>query len=68
MTYLSLSLSLSISLSLSLPLSLSIALSLSLSGTPEEDFSSIAAVNYLSGIKNKFMACIGYGVDAFHGE
>jgi len=35
-------------------------------GTPQEDMASIAAVNELKAPK-KLLACIGFGVDAFHG-
>jgi hypothetical protein len=35
-------------------------------GTPEEDMASLGAVSQLSGI-NKYMLCLGFGVDAFHG-
>jgi len=35
-------------------------------GTPEEDLASIAAVAALD-LKRKYLACIGFGVDAFHG-
>ncbi|MEZ0386612.1 MAG: DUF1152 domain-containing protein, partial [Verrucomicrobium sp.] len=35
-------------------------------GTPEEDIASIAAVHSLVGCK-KLLACIGFGVDTFHG-
>ncbi|KAL6053874.1 hypothetical protein QOT17_017734 [Balamuthia mandrillaris] len=38
-------------------------------GTPVEDMQSIAAVRLLEEeqVKRKVMACIGFGVDAFHG-
>jgi hypothetical protein len=35
-------------------------------GTPEEDIASILAVAHLS-IPRKILACVGFGVDAFHG-
>jgi len=35
-------------------------------GTPQEDISSIIAVNELS-IERKMLACLGFGVDYFHG-
>jgi hypothetical protein len=35
-------------------------------GTPEEDASSLAAVSQLEGVA-KYMLCLGFGVDAFHG-
>jgi hypothetical protein len=35
-------------------------------GTPEEDMSSLGAVSQLNGV-SKYMLCLGFGVDAFHG-
>jgi hypothetical protein len=35
-------------------------------GTPEEDMASIAAVDDLPGV-NKYLVCVGFGVDSFHG-
>jgi hypothetical protein len=35
-------------------------------GTPQEDISSIVSVNELS-IERKILACLGFGVDYFHG-
>lgn len=35
-------------------------------GTPQEDISSITAV-YDLDVERKFLACLGFGVDAFHG-
>ena len=35
-------------------------------GTPEEDISSIAAINQLS-IATKLLVCLGFGIDTFHG-
>jgi hypothetical protein len=35
--------------------------------TPEEDALSLAVVDALTGPKQKLMACIGFGVDTFHG-
>ncbi len=35
-------------------------------GTPQEDISSIVAVNELS-VERKMLACLGFGVDYFHG-
>lgn len=35
-------------------------------GTPEEDASSLGAVSQLQHV-NKYMLCLGFGVDAFHG-
>jgi hypothetical protein len=36
-------------------------------GTPEEDMASLAAVAGLSGIPERLVACLGFGVDAYHG-
>ncbi|GGJ46280.1 hypothetical protein GCM10008938_35600 [Deinococcus roseus] len=36
-------------------------------GTPEEDAISLAAVWDLENVKQKLLACIGFGIDAFHG-
>src|SRR5262249_57245185 len=35
-------------------------------GTPEEDIASIAAVDDLE-VPRKYLVCLGFGVDAFHG-
>jgi hypothetical protein len=35
-------------------------------GTPEEDIASIAAVDELD-VARKYLVCLGFGVDAFHG-
>jgi hypothetical protein len=35
-------------------------------GTPEEDIASIAAVDELN-VPRKFLTCLGFGVDSFHG-
>src|SRR5205085_2160980 len=35
-------------------------------GTPEEDIASIAAVDELE-VARKYLICLGFGVDAFHG-
>lgn len=35
-------------------------------GTPEEDIASIAAVDDLD-VQKKFLVCLGFGVDSFHG-
>lgn len=35
-------------------------------GTPQEDIASIAAASSLE-LKNKFLVCIGFGVDTYHG-
>ncbi len=36
-------------------------------GTPEEDMASLAAADAVSGLERKFLTCIGFGVDFFHG-
>ena len=36
-------------------------------GTPTEDQTSIAALGSLDGVPTKLLACIGFGVDSFHG-
>jgi hypothetical protein len=36
-------------------------------GTPEEDMSSLAAVSALSGVPERLVACLGFGIDAYHG-
>lgn len=36
-------------------------------GTPEEDISSLAAAERLSGPLQKFVVCLGFGIDAYHG-
>lgn len=36
-------------------------------GTPQEDMASLAAVHALSQIDRKYLVCVGFGVDAFHG-
>ena len=35
-------------------------------GTPEEDIASIAAVDEVD-VPGKYLVCLGFGVDAFHG-
>lgn len=35
-------------------------------GTPQEDIASIAAVHELA-VERKFLTCLGFGVDSFHG-
>src|ERR1043165_4850959 len=35
-------------------------------GTPEEDIASIAAVDEVA-VEKKFLVCLGFGVDSFHG-
>lgn len=36
-------------------------------GTPQEDLASLAAAAALDDIKKRFLVCIGFGVDTFHG-
>lgn len=36
-------------------------------GTPEEDMTSLAAVAGLDDVPHRFVACLGFGIDAFHG-
>jgi hypothetical protein len=36
-------------------------------GTPVEDITSILAANALSEIERRYIVCLGFGVDAFHG-
>ncbi|MEU4092612.1 DUF1152 domain-containing protein [Streptomyces sp. NPDC026673] len=36
-------------------------------GTPEEDMASLAAVNGLTDVPHRLVACLGFGVDAYHG-
>jgi len=36
-------------------------------GTPQEDMASLAAVNELKDVPDRFVLSIGFGVDAFHG-
>lgn len=36
-------------------------------GTPEEDAISLYAVNRLEDVPTKLLACIGFGIDTFHG-
>ncbi|MEU6380731.1 DUF1152 domain-containing protein [Streptomyces sp. NPDC046909] len=36
-------------------------------GTPEEDMASLAAVAGLDGIPQRLVACLGFGVDSYHG-
>lgn len=36
-------------------------------GTPEEDMASLAAVAGLDGIPERLVACLGFGVDSYHG-
>ncbi|MCX4752381.1 DUF1152 domain-containing protein [Kitasatospora purpeofusca] len=36
-------------------------------GTPEEDMTSLAAVAGLTGVPERLVACLGFGIDAHHG-
>ncbi|MFD7341472.1 DUF1152 domain-containing protein [Streptomyces violascens] len=36
-------------------------------GTPEEDMASLAAVSRLDEVPHRLVACLGFGVDAYHG-
>ncbi|MFI9252820.1 DUF1152 domain-containing protein [Streptomyces sp. NPDC053069] len=36
-------------------------------GTPEEDMASLAAVAGLDEVTHRLVACVGFGVDAYHG-
>lgn len=36
-------------------------------GTPEEDMASLAAVSGLDEVPHRLVACLGFGVDAYHG-
>ncbi|MET9254547.1 DUF1152 domain-containing protein [Streptomyces sp. NPDC003717] len=36
-------------------------------GTPEEDMASLAAVSGLDEVPQRLVACLGFGVDAYHG-
>ncbi|MEU2284904.1 DUF1152 domain-containing protein [Streptomyces sp. NPDC013178] len=36
-------------------------------GTPEEDMASLAAVHGLHEVEHRLVACLGFGVDAYHG-
>ncbi|TXJ81822.1 DUF1152 domain-containing protein [Streptomyces lavendulae] len=36
-------------------------------GTPEEDMASLAAVAGLAEVPHRLVACVGFGVDAYHG-
>ena len=36
-------------------------------GTPQEDMVSLLAAHSVSGVPRKLLACIAFGVDAFHG-
>ncbi|MFD3452328.1 DUF1152 domain-containing protein [Streptomyces sp. NPDC058691] len=36
-------------------------------GTPEEDMASLGAVHGLTGVAERLVVCLGFGVDAYHG-
>jgi hypothetical protein len=36
-------------------------------GTPQEDMASLAAASAVTSVTSKFLLCVGFGVDAFHG-
>jgi hypothetical protein len=36
-------------------------------GTPQEDMASLFAANTLTGVERKFLVCLGFGIDTFHG-
>jgi hypothetical protein len=36
-------------------------------GTPNEDIASLLAVDALAGVERKMVACVGFGVDTYHG-
>jgi len=36
-------------------------------GTPQEDMASLFAANAVSGVNQKFLVCLGFGIDSFHG-
>jgi hypothetical protein len=36
-------------------------------GTPEEDLTSLAAIDGLDEVPTRLLACIGFGIDTFHG-
>ncbi len=36
-------------------------------GTPQEDMVSLLAAHSVAGVPRKFLTCIGFGVDTFHG-
>ena len=36
-------------------------------GTPEEDMASLGAVNGMPEVPRRLVACLGFGIDAFHG-
>ncbi len=36
-------------------------------GTPQEDIASLLAADKVAGVDQKLLACIGFGIDTFHG-
>jgi hypothetical protein len=36
-------------------------------GTPQEDMASLYAANAVEGVQQKYLVCLGFGIDAFHG-
>lgn len=36
-------------------------------GTPQEDMASLFAANAVGGVDRKYLVCLGFGIDAFHG-
>ena len=36
-------------------------------GTPQEDMASLYAANAVQGVPQKYLVCVGFGIDAFHG-
>ena len=36
-------------------------------GTPQEDIASLRAADKVAGVNQKLLACIGFGIDTFHG-
>jgi hypothetical protein len=36
-------------------------------GTPQEDMASLGAADAVTGVDRKFLVCIGFGIDTFHG-
>lgn len=36
-------------------------------GTPQEDMASLAAAHSLTEVQRKFIVCLGFGIDTFHG-
>src|SRR6266700_101685 len=36
-------------------------------GTPQEDMVSLLAAHAMTGVERKYLLCVGFGIDAFHG-